>query len=320
MSPPSSSAIEAGLARLGAEPLEVRAGERPDVAGRDVGEPELQHARGQPVQAAVGPDVAELGEREEDAPRRGAAEARGLGQVARKGRSPSGAEGADDVEAAGEGLDEVRAGVVPAAPSRRSTGVLARIRPRRALDGLASREQDALCPPDGQLLRQRGARWPWRPRRRTRSGAPRRGSADGVLVADFSRVLAGPYATMMLADLGATVIKVEEPAGRRDPHLAAARARRRGHLLPVDQPEQARSSCWTSRDDADRDVAPSLPPRGRAGREHPARRDGEVRPRPRRRVAAGNPGVVYGSISGFGTRGGAHLPGLRPARPGHVRA
>lgn len=37
------------------------------------------------------------------------------------------------------------------------------------------------------------------------------GSLDGVLVADFSRVLAGPTATMMLADLGATVVKVERP-------------------------------------------------------------------------------------------------------------
>ncbi len=36
---------------------------------------------------------------------------------------------------------------------------------------------------------------------------------SGVVVLDLSRVLAGPYAAMLMADLGATVIKVENPAG-----------------------------------------------------------------------------------------------------------
>ena len=46
------------------------------------------------------------------------------------------------------------------------------------------------------------------------------GPLSGQLVVDFSRVLAGPYSTMMLADLGATVIKVEGPSGDDTRHWA----------------------------------------------------------------------------------------------------
>jgi len=59
---------------------------------------------------------------------------------------------------------------------------------------------------------------------------------DGILVADFSRVLAGPLAAMLLGDLGADVVKVERPDGGDDTRAWGPPWRERGGGRSDDEP------------------------------------------------------------------------------------
>ncbi|XVQ82902.1 CaiB/BaiF CoA transferase family protein [Microbispora siamensis] len=140
--------------------------------------------------------------------------------------------------------------------------------------------------------------------------APERGGGplSGVLVADFSRVLAGPYATMLLADMGAEVVKVEGPKGDDTrTWMPPVRGDVSTYYLGVNRGK--RSIALDLRDPGDARVARELARRAdvlvenfkpgglaKYGLDYAS-------------VSAANPGVVYASISGFGSGAGRDVPG-----------
>jgi len=135
------------------------------------------------------------------------------------------------------------------------------------------------------------------------------GPLAGLLVADFSRVLAGPYSTMLLADLGAEVVKVEGPNGDDTRHWSPpVRDGISTYYLGVNR--NKRSVALDLKDDGDRAAAQELARRADVVVEN-FKPGGLARfGLDYQTVAATNPRVVYASISGFGSQeGGSHLPG-----------
>ncbi len=141
--------------------------------------------------------------------------------------------------------------------------------------------------------------------------AASKGALNGVVVLDLSRILAGPTATQLLGDFGATVIKVENPkAGGDDtrgwgPHYAPGAdgkatdlsayfmaANRNKHSVALDlstEEGQQTAAALAARADI---VVENYKPGGlvKYGLDHGT-------------LCARHPGLVYCSISGFGQTG-----------------
>jgi crotonobetainyl-CoA:carnitine CoA-transferase CaiB-like acyl-CoA transferase len=136
------------------------------------------------------------------------------------------------------------------------------------------------------------------------------GALAELEILDFSRVLAGPFATMMLADLGATVTKVERPEtgdetrswgppyDERGEATYFQSVNRNKHSVALDlSTDEHRRRALALAQNADvivENFRPGVMDRLGLGYEP---------------LSAENPRLVYCSITGFGAGTGAELPG-----------
>ena len=134
------------------------------------------------------------------------------------------------------------------------------------------------------------------------AGNEARRPLDGVRVLDFTRVLAGPYCTALLADLGAEVIKVEPPDGDDYRHVAPFLADRSSAMF-ASVNRGKKGLCLDLKLDEHRAIARELASRSDVVIEN-------FRPGVASRLGIGwsdlsalNPTLVYTSISGFGQDG-----------------
>ena len=146
----------------------------------------------------------------------------------------------------------------------------------------------------------------------TQHGTPRAGALTGMTVLDLTQVMAGPFCTMILADLGADVIKVENPDAGDQTRRSWGRS---------GKGEDSRAFMSLNRNK--RSVVLDLKSDGGREEFHRLVRTADVvvenwRPGVAAKLGVGyetlaalNPRLVYASISGFG------LTGPYADRPGY---
>jgi crotonobetainyl-CoA:carnitine CoA-transferase CaiB-like acyl-CoA transferase len=131
-----------------------------------------------------------------------------------------------------------------------------------------------------------------------------------LVIADFTRVLAGPYATMLLGDLGAEVVKVERPSVGDDtrawgPPYADDGQSSYFHSVNRNKTSLACDLSTPAGLAAARDLALRADVLVENFKTGTLDRCGLGYPE----LAGANPGLIYCSITGFGSGAGADLPG-----------
>ena len=133
---------------------------------------------------------------------------------------------------------------------------------------------------------------------------------NNIRIVDLSRILAGPLASMMLADFGADVLKVESPSGDEtrswcppvtpdgtSTYFTALNRNKRSVVVDFNNPDDL-AALMTHIRKADvviENFRPGVLTKFGLGYEQ---------------LRTLNPTLIYCSISGFGDRHGAHLPGF----------
>jgi formyl-CoA transferase len=132
---------------------------------------------------------------------------------------------------------------------------------------------------------------------------------SGILVADFSRVLAGPLCTANLADLGATVVKVERPGSGDDTRAWGPPWSSAGSTYFESVNRSKLSVALDLTEPADHAMALELATRADVLVENYRPGALERHELGYEQVRSVNPGIIYCSITGFGETEGADLMG-----------